>query len=141
MNQIEQWNSWLLESKGIDLSNEYEEYKTLIGKPKKTLEELLRYLAMIHIVNYEELSLIKPGKSRGSNNLVRARGHLVKYVTENGVLGFNLSNVYVKIFGVSKDHSTASHHKGQEFAGEELAKYKSLCNYIQNHEIDWSRPE
>lgn len=142
MTELEKWNEWLLLNKQIDLSIHFEEYKKLYIKPKITLEELLRYLAMLHIVQYYDLVTQKYAKSRGgSNNVARARGHLIKYIAENNIENIPMKTMFLKVFGINRDHSVVSYWKEQQFIGSELSKYKTLCNFIENHEIEWKTLE
>lgn len=139
MNEIEEWNKWLLTNKGINVQIYLNEYKLTKEKQKRTLKELLEFVSIITFIPYFEL--IRPpkhNKSRGgSNNISRSRGYIVKAILDNKIPGFSSTNVYKKVFNFNLDHSTALHHKNIEHMGEELILYNKIENYIKTYDIQW----
>lgn len=139
MNEIEEWNKWLLDNKNIDLSLEYNEYLAELKSVVKTLDDVLDYLCELNNITKKQLLFQYGSKSRGgSNKIPRIRGSLVKAVLLNYPKDFKSKNVYKKLFNVYKDHSTGLHFKNHtEFYGKELEIYKKIENYIKTYNIKW----
>lgn len=138
MTRIEDYCDWLKNVKGIDLTEQYNEYQTLLLTSTITINDILVKMSRIYDIKYTDIIKVPKGKQRISNDVAIAKGNLVKYVLENRIKGFNTSNVYLKLFGYRKDHSTAIHHKYNEYAGEDLKKYKQLCEYLNKNIILWT---
>lgn len=139
MNEIEEWNKWLLTNKDINVQIYLSEYKLTTEKQKRTIKELLEFVSVLTFIPYFEL--VRPPKNMrsrgGSNNISRARGYVVKAILDNNIKGFVSKNVYSKIFGFNLDHSTALHHKGITYMGDELILYNKIENYIKTYDIQW----
>lgn len=139
MNEIEEWNKWLLDNKNINVQIYLPEYKLTVEKQKRTIKDLLEFVSVLTFIPYFEL--VRPKKNKwdrgGSNNIPRARGYVVKAILDNKIKGFTLNNIYGKIFGFNLDHSTASHHRNMVYMGNELILYKKIENYIKTYDIQW----
>jgi len=62
-----------------------------------------------------------------------------KHVLSKNLFGITTSNVYQKIFGFPKDHSTAIYWRDQEFTLDDLRLYQSLHKFLDNKEIVWEK--
>jgi len=72
------------------------------------------------------------------------RGHIFKYVLLNQDklalegYSFTAKNVYVKLFGFHRDHSSALHYKNTvDFVAGELHIYNKMIEYINSYDIEW----
>jgi hypothetical protein len=137
MTEISKFLQWLYEKKQINLKDTYEEY----------LEENVIFLNDIFVFIEKELSLpqnsIKPltpleGKKRGSNMASFGRGLLVKYILKRKINKFNLSNIYLKLFGFSRDHTAAIHYRDAEFINQDLQVEKKLHEFLDDKNIIWT---
>ena len=133
IEELKRFNDWHLKTKGVNLTDVIDEY--LHDQKTKTiyLRDVLEYLGEISGFSYNKLINPKAGRY---NDLVRARGYLVKYAQIN--LGFPCKSVYYKLFGFHRDHATALHHKNTTLYGAELAMYNKLVNFIETHNVIWN---
>jgi hypothetical protein len=134
--ELEDFNRWLIENKNVNILPHVQEYLNTYYKPTITINDIINYSAMISIVRPEEL-LIPPKKprSRVSNNICFARGIIVKYLLLLGKYNLQTNNIYKKLFGFSKDHSTAIYWRDMEFTLDDKRKYDALCKYLHNKDI------
>lgn len=136
--ELEKFNRWLIDNKNMNIQPQITEYLSKLEVPKVTIKEAVDYIAMLCIVKPQELYIApKTIKERVSNKHALARGFLVKYVLSRNLAGITTVNVYQKIFGFPKDHSTAIHWKQQEFTLDDLRVYNLLCKYLDGKEIVW----
>lgn len=135
MNDIEKFINYILVSKQLDLLPDYILYKKNFKVITK--EELFQNIAYIYNVNYYDF--IKPLKprERKSNLIVHVKGNLVKWILDNGIKGFTVSNIYRKLYDQQRHHSVAIHHRKKEFWGKELETYTELCKFLDEHEVIW----
>ena len=138
--ELEKFNRWLIDNKNMNIQPQITEYLSKLEVPKVTIKEAVDYIAMLCIVKPQELYIApKTIKERISNKHALARGFLVKYVLCRNVFGVTTSNVYQKIFGFPKDHSTAIYWRDQEFTLDDLRIYQTLCKFLDNKEIVWEK--
>jgi hypothetical protein len=138
--ELEDFNRWLIENKNVNILPHVQEYLNNYYKPTITVMDIINYSAMLCIVRPEELlTPPKKPKSRVSNNICFARGIIVKYLLLLGKYDLRTNNIYKKIFGFPKDHSTAIHWRDMEFTLDDKRKYEALCKYLKNKEILWEK--
>jgi hypothetical protein len=138
--ELEKLNRWLIETKNMNIQPQIDEYLEKFKKPIISIREAVDYAAMLCIVKPQELyTSPKTIKERVSNRHALARGFIVKYVLSKNLFGITTSNVYQKIFGFPKDHSTAIYWRDQEFTLDDLRLYQSLHKFLDNKEIVWEK--
>jgi len=130
--ELKRFNDWHLKTKGVNLTNVIEEYLNTQEKKVIYLDEVLDKLS--ELSKFPKSKLLNPKAGR-QNDLVRARGYLVKYVQIK--LGFTCKSVYHRLFGFHRDHTTALHHKNMTLYGQELIMYNKLVDYIESHKVIW----
>lgn len=136
--ELEKFNKWLIDNENMNIQPQITEYLSKLEVPKVTIKEVVNYVAMLCIVKPEELYMPpKTLRERVSNKHALARGFLVKYILLKNLSNITTVNVYQKIFGFPKDHSTAIHWKQQEFTLDDLRVYNLLCKYLDGKEIVW----
>lgn len=136
--ELEDFNDWLTKNKDVDLKYYIDEYLYQYIRPSITIKDVVKYSAMLCIVKPEELyTAPKTIKERITNRHALARGFVVKYVLEKNVSSITTSNVFQKIFGFPKDHSTAIYWRDQDFKLDDLRIYKLLCKHLDGKDIIW----
>ena len=130
--ELKRFNDWHLKTKGVNLTDVIKEYLDSQEKTVIYLDEVLNKLS--ELSKFPKSKLLNPKAGR-HNDLVRARGYLVRYVQIK--LGFPCKSVYHRLFGFHRDHTTALHHKNITLYGQELIMYNKLVDYIESHKVIW----
>lgn len=139
MIKLEGFRNWLQEEKGIILCQSYtKEYEDYLIENKINKKELIEFVAQLYGVDVLDIMMAREGRKRGNNRITMAKGHLVKYVLSKPDLAFNLSDVYKKLFGYSKDHSTAFYWREYYIPPLEFKFYHELTKFIESHNIQWN---
>lgn len=131
---------WLKEKKGIILCDTYiDEYEKSLNIDVLSINDVLEHVAKIYNVTVLDLKMIREGRFRGNNQITLAKGMLVKCVLSNPKLKmFSTVNVYEKLFGQKKDHSTAFYWREYSPPVTEFKLYYDLTKWIDSHKINWN---
>ena len=137
--ELDKFAEWLWKEKALSVFEDVTEYIESITKPKKTFDELVRYLCVLNMANHSD-AIRKHAKGPAG----RVKGMIVHYVMHNNMhllsLGWHLTsqNIYEKIFGYKVLHDTALYWKNDvDFLGEELRIYNKMVDYINTYDIQW----
>jgi len=136
---LENFNTFLIQEKGINVSPHLAEYLSKMQKTTITKQEVFNYISMLCIIKPEQL-LIPPKSVKdrgGSNDIATARGLLIKYVIEHDIQGFNKSNVYEELFGFSMDRTSTYHWLNGLMKEKSERIYDILCTYLKNKDVLW----
>lgn len=139
MQELIAYNQWLIKNHDRFFQEYLDTLVKINYKPKVNISivDVIKFAYDLFNIPENLRNKQLTQRQRHNNDLSLAKGLIINYIIDKNIKGYNIKNIYQKLFNYTPHRTTVYKYLNRDFKNEIPNEYQEFINYIESNIVNW----